>query len=500
MMNETPEKQQSKEAFDLYIVGLGIVGVRQITREVESVLRRSREVLFVDPGFGVQDFLAQTCEKVTDLVPISYREAEARIDAYDRIATAVLEAALDHPPVTFAVYGHPLVYVYPSTQLLRAARLLEIRVQVLPGISTLDALLIDVGLDPGFSGLQMYEATDLLLRDRPLQPDVPCILWQVGAVETLLHSTAPSSPQRFERLQAHLLKFYPSDHQITVIYTSIFPLAPSDLTRFPLAEFAARFPQLPQGATVYLPSVRLREVGNLDLFAEIGSIDHLDRITTRGSSHSRVPKDPFTPSSGIHLATEYVVHENFLSPEEQAELLGYCQQREHDFVESKVIQPGSAAGSQKPEYRRSLVLHDLGHWGALITNRVRLLLPRVLEQLGLPLFQPTKIEAQLTATNDGEFFKAHNDNTHDLLLTRRVTFVYYFYHEPGAFTGGDLKIYETHFVEGRYVATETCETLAAVQNRIVFFPSVLMHEVMATSCPSHQFIDSRFTVNGWIHA
>jgi len=281
MANETEETQRSKEAFDLYIVGLGIMGVRQITREVDNVLRRSREVLFIDQGFGVEDYLAQACDRVTDLFPISYRELDPRINAYDRIAAQVLRAALDHPPVTFAVYGHPMVYVYPSTQVLRAAKLLGLRVQVLPGISTLDALLIDLGLDPGFYGLQMYEATDLLLRDRPIQPDVPCVLWQVGAVETGLHSTAPSIPARFQRLQAHLLKFYPPNHEAAAIYTSTFPLAPSNMARFPLGEFATRYPQLPQGATVYIPPVQLRDVVNKDLLADTVSIDHLDRIIVR---------------------------------------------------------------------------------------------------------------------------------------------------------------------------------------------------------------------------
>jgi Rps23 Pro-64 3,4-dihydroxylase Tpa1-like proline 4-hydroxylase len=496
--NEAEETQRPKEAFDLYIVGLGIMGVRQITHEVESVLRRSREVLFVDADFGVEEYLAQLCEKVTDLVPM-YQELEPRINAYDRMATAALEAALDHPPVTFAVYGHPLVYVYPSMQILRAAALLGIRVQVLPGISTLDALLIDLGLDPGFSGLQMYEATDLLLRDRPLQPDVPCILWQVGAVETLLHSTAPSIPARFQRLQTHLLNFYPPDHPVTAIYTSTFPLAPSTVASFPLAEFATRFPQLPQGATVYIPPVGLRDVANQDLIADAGSVDHLGQITGRGSGYSGIHKDPLTPSSGIHLATEFVTYENFLLPEELAQLLDYCREREHDFVESKVIQPDSTIGTMNTDHRRSRALFDLGPYAALITERVRLMLPRVLEQLGHSLFEVTKIEAQLTATNDGEFFKMHNDNMHDLLLSRRVTFVYYFYHEPRAFTGGDLNIYETHFVKGRYVATDIYETITTVQNRIVFFPSALMHEVLPVHCPSRQFIDSRFTVNGWIH-
>jgi hypothetical protein len=266
-------------AFDIYICGLGTVGVRQITREVEDALRRCREVLLVDPGFGVRDHIDQLCSQVTDLVPTSYRELAPRISAYDRIATAVLDAALDHAPVAFAVYGHPQVYVYPTMQIRRAAALLDLRVQVLPGISTLDALMIDVGLDPGVSGLQMYEATDILLRDRPLQPDVPLILWQVGAVETFLHSTAASVPARFERLQQHLLRFYPVEHVAHSVFTSTFPLAPSVVDSFPLGELATRFPAGAPGATLYIPPTELRQIVDPDLFAQAESAEHLHEIT-----------------------------------------------------------------------------------------------------------------------------------------------------------------------------------------------------------------------------
>ena len=63
---------------------------------------------------------------------------------------------------------------------------------------SLDALLADLRLDPVVHGIQMYEATDVLLRRRPLQSDVPAILWQIGPIETCLHSQAVSLPGRLE--------------------------------------------------------------------------------------------------------------------------------------------------------------------------------------------------------------------------------------------------------------------------------------------------------------
>jgi 2OG-Fe(II) oxygenase superfamily/Tetrapyrrole (Corrin/Porphyrin) Methylases len=492
--------EASHEAYDLYIVGTGIVGVRQITREVDDAFRRCSEVLVVDSGFGVREHIQDRCPVVTDLIPVTYREGEPRIEAYDRMSTAVIEAALDHPPVAFAVYGHPHVFVYPTLQLTQAAEALGLRVKVLPGISALDALLIDVGLDPGFAGLQMYDATDLLLRRRQLLPDVPCILWQIGAVETVLHSTAASRPARFRRLQDYLSEFYPVDHELRGVFTSTYPLAPSRVDSFPLQDLAARGPSIPHGASLYIPPTELRSVLDDELHAATGNLAHLSDITIRPAGDGyRQPRDPLTDESGLHPASQHVVREDFLLPSEVEGLLAYCLDREEDFVESKVIQPGTTYGVVKRDHRRSRALFDLGDHRAVIGDRVRQCLPGVLEELGFPPFEPSNIEASLNATNDGGFFGVHNDNGHDLLHSRRLTFVYYLFREPQGFQGGDLRLFETRFTDSRYLAADRSERVAAVRNRVVFFPSLLEHEVMEVSCPSGDFADSRFAVNGWVH-
>src|SRR4051812_20143998 len=123
---------RSKEAFDIYIVGLGIVSVHQITHEAEAAIQRSREVLYVANGFGLAEYLSLLCSQVTDL-STAYQEGEDRMDAYNMMTAKVIEAALDHPPVTFALYGHPLVFAWPPFQILRVASLLGLRTKVLPG-------------------------------------------------------------------------------------------------------------------------------------------------------------------------------------------------------------------------------------------------------------------------------------------------------------------------------------------------------------------------------
>jgi SM-20-related protein len=108
------------------------------------------------------------------------------------------------------------------------------------------------------------------------------------------------------------------------------------------------------------------------------------------------------------------------------------------------------------------------------------------------------VEAQLTASNDGEFFRPHNDNAHEALERREMTFVYYFHCEPKGFRGGGLRIYESPLAPVPGIDAPHA-TMPPRQNQVVFFPSHLMHEVRPTHVSSRAFADSRFTVNGWLH-
>jgi uncharacterized protein YabN with tetrapyrrole methylase and pyrophosphatase domain len=264
---------------DIYIVGLGITGIEHMTRETEAVCRRSNEVLAVATHPSILKYLNTLCPKVTDLYAPSYREDEHRGKAYDTMTANVIAAALANPPVTFATYGHPMMYVFPSRQLRWLAPYFGLRVRTLPGISSLDTMLCDLGVDPGAEGLQMYEATDMLIRQRPIQPDVPCLIWQVGTVESVLFSTAASRPERFWRIKDYLLRYYPADHELTAVHSSMHPLLEPTTTTFRLGEMEDHHLTLHQGLTVYIPPVRMRPTVDTDLAEKIASVAHLESVT-----------------------------------------------------------------------------------------------------------------------------------------------------------------------------------------------------------------------------
>jgi precorrin-3B methylase len=258
---------------DVVIVGLGL-RPGHLTAEAAAALRRCRETFYVE-GWELPH-VEELSPRATRLYP--YAEGSARTPAYHEMAARVIAAALDHPPVAFAMQGHPGVGSYATALLRDLCRLLDLELEVQPGISALAALLADLGVDPLVRGLQLYEASDLLLRRRPLVPDVPALLWQVGSLESVLHSARPSRPERFTRLTQHLLQFYPPDHPVAILYCDTGH-APARRSEAPLRELPQRAPLLHAGVTLFLPPAAERPIQDPELLALLADPAHLARIT-----------------------------------------------------------------------------------------------------------------------------------------------------------------------------------------------------------------------------
>ncbi len=203
------------------------------------------------------------------------------------------------------------------------------------------------------------------------------------------------------------------------------------------------------------------------------------------------------------VRAQCVVLDEFLAPQELDELIGYALQHEAEYESSAVVSPSGDPGVIDYSHRRSRVLMDLGKHEQVILERIRGVLPRVLDQLGIEESPVTRVEAQITASNDGDFFGAHSDDSHEMIASRRLTFVYFFHREPRQFEGGELRLHDSRGSE-RPAGTGSYETgsyqkIVPQQNQIVFFPCSLLHEITPVECPSQAFADSRFTLNGWLN-
>jgi uncharacterized protein YabN with tetrapyrrole methylase and pyrophosphatase domain len=250
--------------FDIGIVGLGVAGTHQMSREAEETIRRCKQTFVIDSGAGVVHFLRRLCPKVTNLLTASIPGAPRRA-IYRKIASIVVGAAMEEPPVCFAASGHPKVYCQPTTLIQRAALVLNLKTSVLAGVSSLDSLFVELDVDPGDQGLQVYDATDLVIRRRPLQTDVPCVIMQAPVV--LQSRNAPGVPnlENLRILQNYLLEFYPAHHQAVIVISRTHPLLLSIKVTVPLGRLAHSLRQAAKSATVYIPPVRHREIEDNDL-------------------------------------------------------------------------------------------------------------------------------------------------------------------------------------------------------------------------------------------
>jgi SM-20-related protein len=213
---------------------------------------------------------------------------------------------------------------------------------------------------------------------------------------------------------------------------------------------------------------------------------------------------PKTGSVAVMEADDYVpaqcvILDEFLTPAELNALSQYVLEHEMQFEVSEVIAPGVTGGAVDYDHRRSRVLMNLDGHEKVITDRVLTCLPRVLKKWGRDPFAISRLETQTTASNHGDFFHCHVDNGAEAVAAREITFVYFFHREPKQFSGGELRIYDSRRENDNYVPTASYRTIVPEQNQLVLFASELSHEITPVDCPSGQFADSRFTVNGWVH-
>jgi SM-20-related protein len=221
----------------------------------------------------------------------------------------------------------------------------------------------------------------------------------------------------------------------------------------------------------------------------IGLITEPPLILQPHDSSGSQPPSMQTVASNI-VPSSFIQLDNFLSQAERQDLLNFVLQKQSSFV------PSSNSANDL-DYRRSLVLHSFPKFSALMIKRIKEAFQDVCKALKIN-FAISDVEAQLTAHNDGNYYKVHNDSGSPDTSTRELTFVYYFYREPKAFLGGELVIYDSKIENNYYIKADSFQTVEPLNNSIVFFPSHYMHEVLPIQCPSQAFADSRFTINGWI--
>jgi len=201
---------------DIYLLGRGIAdGVSQMTAEALEAIRASRLVFDLS---GDVRAIRKLHRNVVDLSS-DYWTGELCDDVYERLQEMMLrEAKTNGPTISIVVDGHPMLFDDVNWGILRAGRRRGLSVVPLPGISCVDTMMIDLGVDIGI-GAQIVHANHLLSYNIALDPHLQTFVFQIGKFGTSFFSaeTRRNRPGRFTPLVEHLTRFYPREHVATLI-------------------------------------------------------------------------------------------------------------------------------------------------------------------------------------------------------------------------------------------------------------------------------------------
>jgi hypothetical protein len=166
-----------------------------------------------------------------------YAPGKERTETYREMVEAILAPVREGHDVCAAFYGHPGVFVSPSHEAIRQARAAGYDATMLPAISAEDCLFAELGIDPGRTGCQSYEATNFLLTNRPIDAAAVLILWQVGVLGEWGHARK-TDERRLGLLVDRLLEVYPAEHKAILYEASPYPVGDAIAARTPLGRLA----------------------------------------------------------------------------------------------------------------------------------------------------------------------------------------------------------------------------------------------------------------------
>ena len=212
--------------FDIAIIGRGVRDVAHLTLESLEILKSCKRGFVSAPTQEEVDIFREsvlkqfkTIESLPPLVnlQVAYRKDRSRTDNYADAGEAVLDAAKSHCPVAYLTPGNPVIWDAITQRILEGARVRGLRTKIVPGISFIDTMLVDLEQEmaPGF---QIYDTSWVVGAEMQPNARTACILVQIGlfcknylVIDTMPQATA------LEALRDYLLKFYPSDHLIVLV-------------------------------------------------------------------------------------------------------------------------------------------------------------------------------------------------------------------------------------------------------------------------------------------
>ena len=207
----------------LNVIGAGLLGISQLTMESLAAIRQSQAVYWIGQIVGMDNLLQELGVEGHDL-SFLYWDGAADYENYARIQNVVLEKVRESDCVSFIVPGHPRIGV-TLVQIFQAAASNGLfSLKCYSGISSFDAMINDLALDPLEEGTCIVDANRLILYDYHMDPVINYFIYHICSIGN--SKTDFSDPARRNNvgfLIDKLLKHYPATQRVILVRSSIDP-------------------------------------------------------------------------------------------------------------------------------------------------------------------------------------------------------------------------------------------------------------------------------------
>lgn len=210
----------------LVVIGSGIKAVSHFTLEAQAHIQQADIVIYAAADPVTEIWIEEQNPNTFDLYQY-YADDKSRIITYVQMIERILFEVRAGKYVCALFYGHPGVFVTPSHNAIAMARREGYDAVMLPAVSAEDCLYADLGVDPSVPGLQIYEATDFLLRKRRIDTTANFVLWQVGCIGDLGFKFSGYDNDKFGILIDYLEEIYGGDHPAINYVANMFAGEPT---------------------------------------------------------------------------------------------------------------------------------------------------------------------------------------------------------------------------------------------------------------------------------
>lgn len=236
----------------LIVAGLGIQWAAHTTTAARRAIETADHVVSAVADPWAARWIASLNERHESL---EYpRDGTPRAAIYEGMVARVLELLNQRYNVCAVFYGSPAWLAQPAHLAIARARQQGFAAQMLPGVSAVECLLTELGIEPGALGLQVYEATRFIVNAGACNPQSHLVLCQVGVIGQRASLRAAGRERvagGLGLLQRQLSRHYPPEHALVLYEAASSPLQESRIEEHSLEKLCDACPSAL--STLYVP-------------------------------------------------------------------------------------------------------------------------------------------------------------------------------------------------------------------------------------------------------